>query len=111
MGSYAGVKPAGVVVVAGESFMPDHVGGIIHTGADLAPDLDLLQSHHHGPDSTLTPVALCKQVPKLHSHTHMPEDCKNINYNDDDDNNTGNKHSNTSNNNNNNDADNNNNKP
>ena len=68
-GSYAGVQPAGVVVVASEGLMLDHVSGVIHTGTDLAPDLDLLQSHHHGPDSALTPVPLCKQVPKLHSHT------------------------------------------
>ena len=70
MGSYAGVQPAGVVVVASEGLMLDHVGGIIHTGADLAPNLDLLQSYHHGPDSALTAIALCKQVPKLHSHTY-----------------------------------------
>ena len=70
MGSYAGVQPAGVMVVASKGLVLDHVGGVIHAGADLAPDLDLLQSHHHGPDSTLTPVPLCKQVPKLHSHTH-----------------------------------------
>ena len=70
MGSYAGVQPAGVVVVAHEDLMLNHVGGVIHAGADFAPDLDLLQSHHHGPDGALTPVALGKQVPKLHSHTH-----------------------------------------
>ncbi len=75
MGSYAGVQPAGVVVVAGEGLVLDHVGGVIHAGADLAPDLDLLQSHHHGPDSTLTPIALCKQVPKLHSHTWHSHSC------------------------------------
>ena len=70
MGSYAGVQPAGVVVVAGEGLMLDHVGGVIHAGADLAPDLNLLQSYHHGPDGSLAAVALGKQVPKLHSHTH-----------------------------------------
>lgn len=79
MGSYAGVQPAGVVVVAREGLMLDHVCCVVDAGADLAPDLDLLQSHHHGSDGTLTPVPLCKQVPKLHSHTHMPEDCDIIN--------------------------------
>lgn len=66
MCSNAGVQPAGVVVVAHEHLMLDHVSGVVHSGADFTPDLDLLQGHHHGPDCALTRLALGKKVPKLH---------------------------------------------
>lgn len=66
MCSNAGVKPACVVAVAHEDVMLNHVSGVVHRGADFAPDLDLLQGNHHGSDGALTRLGLGKQVPKLH---------------------------------------------
>ena len=71
MCSNTGVKPAGVVVVAQEGLMLNHVSGVVHSGADFTPDFDLLQGHHHCPDGALPAGTLGKQVPKLHSSTYV----------------------------------------
>ena len=60
------VQPARVMVVAHEGLVLDHVSGVVHSRADLASDLDLLECHNHGPDGAFSHVALGKQVPKLH---------------------------------------------
>ena len=70
MGSNAGVEPASMVVVAHEGGVLDHVGGVVCSGADLPSDPDLLQGHHHGPDSPLSAVPFGKQVPKLQTQQH-----------------------------------------
>lgn len=43
----------------------DHLNGIVYNSSDLASDLDLLQSHHHGPDGGLPGFSFGKQVSKL----------------------------------------------
>ena len=66
MCSYARVQPACVMVIAHENVVLDHISDVVHSGADFAPDLDLLEGYHHSPNGTLTAGALRKQVPKLH---------------------------------------------
>ena len=74
MGGNAGVQPAGVDGVADKVRALDHLDRIVNNGADLPPDLDLLQRDHHRPNGRLARLALGKQVPKLRSRTDRCED-------------------------------------
>lgn len=61
----ARIEPAGVDVVANKVWRLDHLHTVVDDCADLAADLHLLQSHHHGPDGRLASVTLGEEMPEL----------------------------------------------
>lgn len=66
MSRNARIQPSSMDVVLDEVRALYHINGVVHDGPDLAPDLDLLQGHHHRPPGGLSSLSLGKQMPKLH---------------------------------------------